>query len=503
MSTQQTQTSKTLNLWQTAYEQLGAEERSILSTKHISTGLKDTGDHSNPNSLISAVIQLTEEQYEEHQQNNGKIRQFSQRIINAALSFKEVISVVTAADSTHHAAAAWTIVLLGLTMTKNQYDLQDALLESSMYLADVLTQCAYVEDKYYAERSSIIKDDLGNAIVRLYRAILQYTAQIRKAHDPSLGRKLSDCVTAITGHPLKELKASVENEKGNIFRWIGVVEHLNHEAEAEKTLCRIDKLAESLKHLIEQFSLVNLRVAEGALYDSYINEEEDFCLPNTRTELLSQISNWVESSDSKGIFWLNGMAGTGKSTIARTVANFFKERGQLGATFFFKEGEVDCDNARYLISTVIRQLVTRHRQLVPGVLKAIEDDPNISTKFLKEQFDKLLLRPLLMLHLNQSTTTVIVIDALDECDQNDIELVLQLLFKLKDVQSLHLRIFLTSGPGLPIRFGFKQNDYQDLVLHELPRPVIEHDVRLFLQDRLSKTQGDDDSLLSANWPGDD
>jgi hypothetical protein len=388
-----------------------------------------------------------------------------------------------------------------IQMTKNHNDLRDALFESSEYLADVLTQCAFIEKNFYLNGHSSIKEDVGNALVRLYGAILRYTVQIRDAQHPSVGRKVLDCVTAITKHPLTTLQASVDKERNNIFRWIGLVKHLHCETEAENILLQIDMLAESMKHLIEQFGLVNLRVAEGAFYDSYINEHEDFCLPDTRSELRSQISEWAESTEGKCIFWLNGMAGTGKSTIARTVAQSFKDKGQLGATFFFKRGEADCGNAKYLISTITRQLVIRHRRLVPDVLSAIESDPNISSKFLSEQFDKLILQPLLKLHLSQPTTTVVVIDALDECDrEGDIQVILRLLFRLQNFPSVRLRIFLTSRPELPINLGFKQNDnHQDVFLHELPSPVIERDIRLFLEDKFLKIR--DERSLSSDWPG--
>ncbi|KAA8648110.1 uncharacterized protein ATNIH1004_003993 [Aspergillus tanneri] len=124
--------------------------------------------------------------------------------------------------------------------------------------------------------------------------------------------------------------------------------------------------------------LDKLPIACGAEFSSYADQHEDNCLPGTRTELRETIAEWAVSPHGKCIFWLNGMAGTGKSTIARTVAKSFKENGQLGASFFFKRGEADRGNAKRLISTITRQLVTSHGDLAPLVSKAIKNDPNIS-----------------------------------------------------------------------------------------------------------------------------
>ncbi|PIG89297.1 hypothetical protein AARAC_010795 [Aspergillus arachidicola] len=499
------QESRPQNLWLVAYKRLDNTERKVLAATETPTPpTPNNGDtHFTADVLIDKVIRLTEEQYEKYEQKAGaKLRKSAHRIINAALSFKDIIGAAAAFDPTQHAASAWAIVSLGLTMSKNYSDQRTALFESSDYLADLLTQCAFIEKNYYLDSSSSIKENVGSALIRLYTAILHYTALIRKTQDANMGRKLLDCVTALTEHPLTELKNSVEKERDNIHKWIGLVGYLHHQEEAESILRKIDELAESMKSLLEQFSLANLRVAEEASYDSRINEHEDFCLPNTRKNVLSKIKAWAET-DGKFIFWLNGMAGTGKSTIARTVAQSFDDKGHLGASFFFKRGEADRDNAKYLISTITRQLVNRHRQLAPDVLNAIKNDPNIAFKFLTEQSDKLLYQPLVKLHLDQSTTIVIVIDALDECDgEDDIRVILRLLFTLQEIKSINLRVFLTSRPELPIRLGFEQDkNHQDLVLHELPASVVEHDIRVFLKYKLSKVQHE--RSLPPDWPGND
>ncbi|KAL4977899.1 hypothetical protein BDW66DRAFT_149628 [Aspergillus desertorum] len=465
------------DLWSAAYQQLGDEERRVLSTIRLSTTPNDKEDRRQTAVLINEVIQLTEKQCEDFQQRvDGRLRKCCEKIINAALSFKDIIGAVAASDPTSHAASAWAVVSLGLTIAQNHHDLRSALFESSEYLADVLAQCAYIQDKFYVNGNVKIKRDLSNAMIKLYRAVLHYTAVIRIAQGPSAGRKLLDFVTT----------------------------YLHHEAEAKEMLRRIQQLAESMDHLIEKFKISNLHAEEAAFYDSYVNQHEDFCLPNTRTELRSRISQWAESIDERCVFWLNGMAGTGKSTVARTVAQILRDKGQLGATFFFKRGEGNRGNARYLVSTITRQLVIRYRQLVPDILAVVENDPDISSKNLSEQFDKLFLRPLLKLRSSQPITIVIVIDALDaldECDrEDDIQVIVRLLLSARDTESVRLRIFLTSRPNLPIRLGFKQNNnHKDVVLHELLRPVIEHDIQLFLRYKLSEIQRE--RSLPPDWPG--
>jgi hypothetical protein len=252
--------------------------------------------------------------------------------------------------------------------------------------------------------------------------------------------------------------------------------------------------------------LGKLKGAMEAGFESFSDRNEDQCLQDTRTELLQQIMEWAMSPSHKSIFWLKGMAGTGKSTISRTVARSFKETDHLGASFFFKRGEGDRGNAKKFFPTLTRQLMLRISELRSGVYTALHDDPDIASKSLREQFDKLLLQPLLSLDQlsRQSQTTVVVIDALDECDHDqDVRNIIRLLPLLQKVKAVRLRIFLTSRPELPVSLGFSavgDHEYHDLALHEIPEEVTEHDIHLFLQDRFAKIKHD--TGISDDWPGD-
>ncbi|KAJ5948106.1 hypothetical protein N7466_001121 [Penicillium verhagenii] len=243
--------------------------------------------------------------------------------------------------------------------------------------------------------------------------------------------------------------------------------------------------------------------AQGAAFDSYANQHEDLCLPGTRTDLLRQVLDWVKSPNGKCMFWLNGRAGTGKSTISRSVTTMLNDTSLLGASFFFKRGESDRGSAKRLFPTIASQLLKTIPRLVPGVQKAVNEDSDISAKGLKQQFDRLLLQPLLALDSSAYpvSTVAIVIDALDECDaDDDMRLILQLLPRLQESKAVRLKVFLTSRPEWSIFQEFRKIIYEDVILHQIPEPVIQHDISLFLKHRLVKIR--QTRSLSFDWPGD-
>lgn len=259
--------------------------------------------------------------------------------------------------------------------------------------------------------------------------------------------------------------------------------------------------------LAQDMDLEKLESAMDAGFESFADRDEVQCLQGTRTELLRQIIDWAQSPSQESIFWLNGMAGTGKSTISRTVAKSLKDTNQLGASFFFKRGEGDRGNAKKFFPTLARQLMLLIPGLRSGVRRALHDDPDIGTKSLREQFEKLLLQPLLALDPRgrQPQHAAIVIDALDECEHDrDIRNIIRLLPLLQKVKAARIRVFLTSRPELPISLGFSDipgHKYQDFALHEIPNELTEHDIHLFLQDRFAKIKHD--RKVSQDWPGDD
>src|SRR5260370_39392979 len=64
-------------------------------------------------------------------------------------------------------------------------------------------------------------------------------------------------------------------------------------------------------------------------YKTVLDEQalkREQCTDGTRVKILENITKWANdpSSGSPRVFWLTGQAGSGKTTIAYTIANFFE-----------------------------------------------------------------------------------------------------------------------------------------------------------------------------------
>ncbi|KAL7899344.1 vegetative incompatibility protein HET-E-1, partial [Trichoderma sp. TUCIM 5745] len=272
---------------------------------------------------------------------------------------------------------------------------------------------------------------------------------------------------------------------------------------------QIDQTVEVLT-INHKIDLSKLPIAKGAAFNSQANEFDPRCHPRTRLNLLAEIYDWFEDLQGKCIYWLCGMAGTGKSTISRTVAEYLAEKKTPCASFFFKKGEGDRGRAALFFTTIAAQLVQQLPGMVPHVRAAIEADMNISDKSKNQQFEKLILEPLNKCEGQQSAMVSIVIDALDECDmEEDAGNMVQLLARAMEVTSVRLRFFITSRPELPIRLGFAliSNSYKELALHEIPKPDIKNDIAIYLEDELKtivqryNMSVETRRQLLPQWPG--
>jgi hypothetical protein len=216
---------------------------------------------------------------------------------------------------------------------------------------------------------------------------------------------------------------------------------------------------------------------------------------------------WAEGRDERCIFWLCGMAGTGKSTIARTIARKYFGQNHLGASFFFSRGGGDVSDAGRFFTSIALQLAKKSFTLKRCICEAIAEHSDIASQALRDQWNQLIFQPLSKMEVDLILSPLVfVIDALDECEgDKDIGAILQLFTEAKSLADIQLRVFITSRPETPIRLGFRAMPgivYRDLVLHDISRTIIDRDISIFLRHmfREIKVEFED---LSEDWPGDE
>ena len=101
--------------------------------------------------------------------------------------------------------------------------------------------------------------------------------------------------------------------------------------------------------------------------------------------------------EGRFIYWMNGLAGTGKTTIAYTVAEKCKREGSLGATFFCSRDDADASNPRLVFMTIANQLGQFYPPFKEQVTRAHAADPELRYSNESTQLEELLVKPLQVL----------------------------------------------------------------------------------------------------------
>jgi len=225
-------------------------------------------------------------------------------------------------------------------------------------------------------------------------------------------------------------------------------------------------------------------------------------MKGTRREVLLQLEQWSKDEQDKRVFWLNGLAGTGKSTIAQTFAEMCFADGKLGASFFCSRDFDDRSNLRSIFPTLAFQLAYRYPGFRRELLPVLMENPDVGRETLCSQMEKLIVGPFQA----TQTQTLIIIDALDECrDEEPASALLSVLSRYVD-KIAFVKFFITGRPEPRIRSGFRLESLRPhtdvLRLHEVEPSSVDSDIKLFLKARfieVAKNRSDCD--FSEGWPG--
>ncbi|KAF5366336.1 hypothetical protein D9757_012927 [Collybiopsis confluens] len=191
------------------------------------------------------------------------------------------------------------------------------------------------------------------------------------------------------------------NDYGNIFLtndWKPMLKHI----------ISMEKVKEDLnKKLKEKLNPITNPV-----------KKQIYCAEGTRLQLLDDICQWVVKPDNHYVAWIYGLAGSGKSAAAVSLAERLRKMDSqvtLALTFHCVKGQ-ETSNTFQLVPTICYHLAQCVPQYAKALVDVFEKDASLHAGSIpiREQLSRFL-QPLYKMDQNQyAASTYIIIDGLDE-----------------------------------------------------------------------------------------
>ena len=206
---------------------------------------------------------------------------------------------------------------------------------------------------------------------------------------------------------------------------------------------------------------------------------------------------------SPPVFWLNGMAGTGKSTIAKTVAEYAHNHGILGGSFFFSRDDQQLCDSSLVFPTLAFQLAQYADEFKASINKALQKDADFGNRARLIQLEELIIQPLVQSGLDSKKVVLLVIDALDECapEREAADILRLILTNISRIPFI-FRVFITSRPESHIAKVFNErcNNYDKYDLHDMEEKIVRHDIHLVVESGFRDLPGRLDVKIKGEWP---
>ncbi|KAF9440353.1 hypothetical protein P691DRAFT_127182 [Macrolepiota fuliginosa MF-IS2] len=228
------------------------------------------------------------------------------------------------------------------------------------------------------------------------------------------------------------------------------------------------------------------------------------CYPDTRTELLTKISDWIPDRDrDHNMLWILGPAGVGKSAIAQTVAERSMEDGHFGAAFFFSRVNQWDDPSRVIL-TLAYQLQARDSGYKQLITQCLADDYTILDRDIRTQFRKLIAEPFRTLDDLQPLRKplLIILDGLDECEGEDAQCeFIELISAQKQSGKTSSLLWMICSRS-ESQFEQMLSDTDNPIDCQREEIFIEEneDVYAFLRDGFERIRNDYRDLVPDQWP---
>lgn len=233
------------------------------------------------------------------------------------------------------------------------------------------------------------------------------------------------------------------------------------------------------------------------------------CLPGTRTDLISAITEWVHDRNAHNVLWIHGLAGTGKSTLLTSVATIFRDKGSLGAFLFFDRYVTEKSDPSTVIRTLAHQLSHLQPQTAFAIAASLDRVSSASFPSLEFQFQHFLVDALSTEGVvDRDSTIVFVLDALDECGTPggtpgvERDHLLNVLAEYSALLLPNFRFIISSRTEADVLDAFDSQPHILGMELDVNLDVSSRDILTYLRHHMGLIRRKTKSL-STDWPGED
>lgn len=260
------------------------------------------------------------------------------------------------------------------------------------------------------------------------------------------------------------------------------------------------------------FEMLQKYVSLAAIYDSRYKDTQSTCHPRTRDSVLEEIFSWVNQASSdreKWILWLKGAAGSGKTTISRSLVKLCQGNNIPVATYLFCR----TDPSRNTITTVVSTIAYQIIQLIPEskffITRTIESNPLIFDQSFEYQLDMLVIKPLHQICGNASGVPwnlLLLLDGLDECinGRDSQVLLIHAVVKYLAAQSPQIVILISSREERHLTMAFNATTVDNILLRlSLDNKYApDRDIRRYLDDSFDEIKKTHPARnhIDRGWP---
>ncbi|KLO19723.1 WD40 repeat-like protein [Schizopora paradoxa] len=480
-----------------------------IPLKSFVLGRRKAAQRASPIAAVSPVtpipqLVLTEEHPTPTSSSNPQTEQRETRRFVKATLTGLLHKVATALDDVHVPGVGVGIRLLVdvFDNIETVHSNNETLESLKMYFEKILSS---LEEARLLEQETL--DPNFSEDIRAFRKRLDERFEIwsrRFAPDDNWKKVRRFLEASINEKDLQELSAEIDREVANFI--------VTNVAVIRSSLRLIEERRQAMK--------IELLVRDNrAAFNSAFNKERGVtgCLEGTRVEILQRIKSWVtdfnfDGLDKPHIFWLNGIAGIGKSAIAYSISQWAAREQILGASFFFnhnpeKISDWPLHDPQSVFPTISYQLCISVPGYLSALVRALDRNPDAGSKPPSDQFRLLIHGPLEDAELKfPDKTILVVLDAIDECRSKEgISELLGTLLRLKTKRRVLVLITGRPEPSVQDFFLMNTGNFETEALQDLPDDISKLDIEKFLRNNFMRDQLPPFCLQSpdfipSSWP---